>query len=312
MPLFQDDLALGLTLLLLGVVLSGVALSYRFVRAQSAEIPNADWHGLIDRRAEIGLRLQEAAKSFKDEPPTELLPAPAPDDEAWPAVMKAYAARKDEQLLEAAEEAMAARPADAEPHLMLSLALLCNGDIDAAASEHAKAAELGAAGALFDVTACFIEIDEYLQVLARGKDPTELLSPIELLALEMHVRLGESNDAAALWTPGVNGGLSQEQGRELVVTHFHFYYGMIDRLLDILDRSSFADGVYWVGRLAIKCGFGSEGLDLFTAVAPAMESSRQRRQLERDMATLRGEKPITEKATEPASGKKIIKLKVLN
>ena len=134
--------------------------------------------------------------------------------------------------------------------------------------------------------------------------------PAELLALDLHVRLGNSGDASALWMPG-QGDVTQEQARDFVLVHFGAYYRILDTLLDITAEEPFGDALYQVGRLAIKCGFSEDGAELLASLEESMVGSAYKKDYDRVMATLRGEKPVAEEANLE-TGRKVVKLKVLN
>ncbi len=106
-------------------------------------------------------------------------------------------------------------------------------------------------------------------------------------------------------------GVTQEQARDFVLAHFGTYYRILGELLDITAKEPFGDGLYQVGRLAIKCGFSEDGVELLASLEESMVGSVYKKEYERVMATLRGEKPVSEEGKSP-SGKKVVKLKVLN
>ncbi len=91
-----------------------------------------------------------------------------------------------------------------EARLLLAAALLAQGDVSAAAAQVVAAESLGAKGSLAVYLSGRIEIEQYIDSIAASSEAhgNELLKPAELIALDLHVRLGESGDASALWMPG--------------------------------------------------------------------------------------------------------------
>jgi hypothetical protein len=238
---------------------------------------------------------------------------PASDHEA---TQRLYALLREgafDEALDLAEQEMAAKSSDSQARLLVAHALLVKGDLAAAEAMHESASELGEASALASYLACRIELAAYLESAAEGTKnlPSDLLNPIELLALELHTKLGDKGDASALWLPGEGGEVPKEEARSFTLAHFSGYYRLLQTMLDALQKEAYADGIYLVARLALKCGFSNEGAALMLSIESEMSESYRSRDFTRDIALLRGEKPVaTEEQTK--EGRRVIKLKVLN
>mgnify|MGYP003631478522 CR=1 FL=1 len=273
-----------------------------------APAPNQDWLDLGKERraleAKLGATIVAYGPSESHEPSCS---HPKAVD-----VWEALAEGKAKQALAIAEEAMAGARENPEARLLLAAALLANGDYAAAGAQVQSSEDMGADGSLVHYLSGRIEIEQYLHSIAgsSGAHGGEALMPAELLALDLHVRLGDSGDATALWMPG-QGEVTQEQAREFVLVHFGAYYRILDKLLDITTAEPFGDGLYHVGRLAIKCGFSEDGVELLASLEDSMVGSAYKKDYDRIMATLRGEKPVTKEASLD-TGRKVVKLKVLN
>ena len=273
-----------------------------------APAPNQDWLDLGKQRktleAKLGATIVAYGPSESHEPSCS---HPKAVD-----VWEALAEGKAKQALAIAEEAMAGARENPEARLLLGAALLANGDYAAAGAQVQSSEDMGADGSLVHYLSGRIEIEQYLHSIAgsSGAHGGEALMPAELLALDLHVRLGDSGDATALWMPG-QGEVTQEQAREFVLVHFGAYYRILDKLLDITTAEPFGDGLYHVGRLAIKCGFSEDGVELLASLEDSMVGSAYKKDYDRIMATLRGEKPVAKEASLD-TGRKVVKLKVLN
>ncbi len=273
-----------------------------------APAPNQDWLDLAKQRraleAKLGATIVAYGPSESHEPSC---PHPKAGD-----IWEALAEGKAKHALELAEEAMTTDRENPEARLLLAAALLANEDYAAAGAQVQVSEDMGAEGSLVSYLSGRIEIEQYLHSIAgsSGTHGGELLMPAELLALDLHVRLGDSGDASALWMPG-QGEVSQEQAREFVLVHFGAYYRILDKLLDVTTKEPFGDGLYHVGRLAIKCGFSEDGAELLASLEDSMVGSAYKKNYDRVMATLRGEKPIVKEANLDA-GRKVVKLNVLN
>ncbi len=269
---------------------------------------NQDWLDLAKQRkaleAKLGATIVAYGPSESHEPSCS---HPKAAD-----VWELLADGKAKQALEIAEEAMATARENPDARLLLAAALLANGDYAAAGAQVQSSEDMGADSALMHYLSGRIEIEQYLHSIAgsSGTHGGEVLMPAELLALDLHVRLGDSGDASALWMPG-QGEVTQEQAREFVLVHFGAYYRILDKLLDITKQEPFGDGLYHVGRLAMKCGFSEDGAELLASLEDSMVGSAHKKDYDRVMATLRGEKPVAKEANLD-SGRKVVKLKVLN
>jgi hypothetical protein len=215
------------------------------------------------------------------------------------------------EALEMAEQEMATDRSNAQARLLLAHALLANSDLVAAESMRDSAAALGDASAYSVYLASRIELSSYLETASEGSkvSPQDLLTPIELLALELHTKLGDKGDASALWLPGEGGEVPKEEAREFTISHFSGYYRLLRAMLTSLQEEAFGDGLYFLGRLAIKCGFSKDGAALMLLIDDAMAASELKRNYLRDLALLRGERPLANE--ERKEGKRVIKLKVL-
>ncbi len=277
-------------------------------RRHLADEPNQDWLDLARQRVAALSKLQATIGSYG---PSESH-QPACDHERADEVWQALERGNINKALEIAEVAMATRRDNPEARLLLAAALLAQGHYLAADAQVVAAESLGAKGSAAVYLSGRIEIERYIESIGASSATLggELLMPAELLALDLHVRLGENGDASALWMPG-QGEVTQEQARDFVLAHFGAYYRILSELLDITVKEPFGDGLYQVGRLAIKCGFSEDGAKLLASLEESMVGSAYKKQYDRVMATLRGEKPVSEKVKSP-SGKKVVKLKVLN
>ncbi len=273
-----------------------------------ADAPNQDWLDLADQRRSVESKLHATIGGYGPSESHE----PACEHECADDVWEALENDNPSKALQIAEEAMAKQRENSEARLLLAAALLANGDFVAAGAQVHTAQELGNRSPLAVYLSGRIEIEQYLESIAPsgGSHSGALLMPAELLALDLHVRLGDSGDASALWMPG-QGEVTQEQAREFVLVHFGAYYRILNDLLDVTRTEPFGDGLYEVGRLAIKCGFSEDGAELLASLEESIVGSAHKKNYDRIMATLRGEKPVAEE-TQSASGKKVVKLKVLN
>jgi hypothetical protein len=272
---------------------------------------NQSWRNLGRERGKTLSLLQDFIDGERAEVPAVCAP---PCDH--PDAAKVYSALQKQAPKEAlalAEEAMASDATGADARLLLSLVLLGQGDFDAAAAQLQSARKMGAGGAFADYLDSRIELEGYLRNAADGGKGSNntLLMPIELLALELHVRLGDSGDATALWLPGQGGEISKEEAREFVIAHFTGYYRLIRTILESLHGEESADGIYLLARLALKCGFSEEGAALLSPLEEVMAGSEQHKAYQRDMGLLRGERQVASEASTD-DGRKVIKLKVLN
>lgn len=298
-------LLLGVGLILL------VWISMLATRHLSASSENDDWRDLQRTRVRVEGQLRDflGARSGEDpqaaEPPN--LHAEAAD------VYGLLHANKLEEAVSRAELAMAQDTRDADARLLLAAALRAQGDLAAAASQLQAAESLGAKGSLCDYLQAQVEIEQYLEG-AGSKSNNALLMPVEMLALELHTRLGDNGDASALWMPGEGaegGEVSKEEARDFVLAHFRGYYRLLEGLIASQQQTEYSDSLYLLARLAIKCGFSEPGGQLLLSLGEAMRKSSQHKSYLRDLSLLRGEKPVVKEETR-AAGKKIIKLKVLN
>ncbi len=269
---------------------------------------NTDWVRLGEQRRAVAEKLRSTMVAYGPSESHE----PSCDHPVADTVWDALANGDKASALQAAEEAMATDRKNPQARLLLAAALLANQDYSAADSQVLAAVDLGATGSMVEYLSGRIEIEQYLDSIAAssGSHGGEVLMPAELLALDLHVRLGDNGDASALWMPG-QGEVSQEQAREFVLVHFGAYYRILNTLLDITATEPFGDGLYHVGRLAIKSGFSEEGAELLASLEDSMVGSAFKNNYDRIMATLRGEKPVVKEANLD-SGRKVVKLKVLN
>ncbi len=276
-----------------------------------AQPANQDWLDLAAQRRALEAKLGEIVVAYGPSESHE----PACDHPAADGVWEALENGSSEKALELAELAMAKDRESSEARLLLASALLAKGDYQAADAQVGAAQKLGNASPHATYLAGRLEIEQYLHSIAPGQGAHRgaLLMPAELLALDLHVRLGDSGDASALWMPG-QGEVTQDQAREFVLVHFGAYYRILDALLDATEAEPFGDGLYEVGRLALKCGFSETGAELLSSLEDSMVGSAYKKDYDLVMATLRGETPPTPVAKEErsASGKKVVKLKVLN
>lgn len=272
---------------------------------------NQSWLNLSKQRATTLKALEAFIDADRDAAPTAC--APPCDHPGAEEVYQALCEGNAKQALELAEGAMASDAKSAEARLLLSLALVGNRDLSAAGAQLESARTMGARGAFADYLESRIEIEQYLQNAADSSKGSSksLLMPIELLALELHVRLGDSGDASALWLPGEGGEVSKEDAREFVIAHFSGYYRLIQTMIECLRSEDFADGLYLLARLVLKSGFSEEGAGLLLPLEEVMAGSEQHKAYQRDMGLLRGEREVaTESSTD--DGRKVIKLNVLN
>lgn len=274
------------------------------------------WLTLKEQRATTLAALQAFLDSRPSKPENAENPLPVATHCGHSRCEEFYAALQrttTAQALAIAEEAMTTESDSADARLLLSHALLVSADLEAAGAQHESAIKLGAKGGLATYLSARIEIAEYLQSAAEGSKASanSLLMPIELLALELHDRLAESGDVSALWLPGQGGEVSKEDAREFMFAHFTGYYRLAQTMIESLRTEPYADGIYLLGRLSLKCGFSSEGTALLLSIEEFMAESYQHKAYLRDMALLRGERQVATEAST-SDGRKIIKLKVLN
>lgn len=269
---------------------------------------NQDWLDLAKQRDAVASKLHSTIVALGPSESHE----PACDHERSDEVWEALAEGKREAALQIAEEEMAKNRDNPEARLLLAAALLAQQDYAAAGAQLQAGEDLGAEGPMVKYLSGRIEVEQYLDSIAAssGAHGGELLMPAEVLALDLHVRLGQSGDASALWMPG-QGEVTQEQAREFVLVHFGAYYRILGDLLDLVAVEPFGDALFHLGRMAIKCGFSEDGAELLASLEDSMIGSAYQKNYELTMATLRGEKPVA-KETKLETGKKVVKLKVLN
>jgi len=273
-----------------------------------APAKNADWEALGATRDTIAAALQGDLPPITADTPHKPPCTHPKTREVWDALAKG----NSDAALECAEMAMATDRENSEVRLLLAVALLANRDFAAAGAQLETGQELGAHGPLARYLAGRIEIEQYLDSLSESASAREgtVMMPAELLALDLHVRLGSSGDASALWMPG-QGEVSQEEAREFVLVHFSAYYRVLGVLLDLMKAEPFLDGMYHLGRMALKCGFSEEGGALLLSLEGRMQDSEFSLSYKQLMALLRGEKPVATE-TKLSSGRKVVKLNILN
>ncbi|MCP4444654.1 MAG: hypothetical protein GY811_04815 [Myxococcales bacterium] len=269
---------------------------------------NQDWIDLAKQRETLRKKLRRTMVSLGPSQSHE----PHCDHKSADAMWEALSVGNVDRGLQIAEEAMAADPANAQGRLLLAAALLAHEDYEAAQSQVHAAEGLGARGSMLGYLAGCIEIGRYVDSIAASSTGHEgnILVPVELLALDLHVRLGDGGDASALWIPE-QGEVTQEQAREFVLVHFGTYYRILDELLDIIAKEQFGDGLFLFARLAIRCGFSEDGAEILMSLEESIVRSAHKNNYDLIMATLRGERPMV-KGAKLDSGQRVVKLNVLN
>jgi hypothetical protein len=272
---------------------------------------NPSWLDLAAQRERSLVTLQGFVERCEAGPTRPC--TPPSEHEATQKLYELLRAGEVASALDLAEQQMAADAGKSQARLLLAHALLVKGDLDAAESMHASASDLGDASAYAVYLACRIELAAYLQSASDGTKnlPTDLLNPIELLALELHTKLGDKGDASALWLPGEGGEVPKEEARAFTLAHFSGYYRLLQTMLDSVGDAEYADGIYLVARLALKCGFSKEGAALMLSIESEMTESYRSKSFSRDIAILRGEKQVAQEE-QTKEGRRVIKLKVLN
>ena len=246
------------------LVFIGWASTIAFRRIQSEKNPS--WQELSDRRQQSRVRLQAFVEEF--DPDSALACAAVSVHKDSASLYALLKSGKLEEGLEMAEQKMAASRSDGGARLLLAHALLAKGDLAAAEAMQESASVLDQPSAYGTYLASRIELASYLKNAAEGSksSPNDLLTPIELLALELHTKLGDKGDASALWLPGEGGEVPKEEARAFTLAHFSGYYRLLDTTLDSLGGAPFADGIYLLARLAMKCGFSEEGAALMLCI----------------------------------------------
>ncbi len=274
--------------------------------AELREEEHPEWKALNAQRLSTEEALQKYTQSCTIPDRVHPTSSHPVSEEIWESIDKGELG----EALALAEEAMALGRNNSEARLLLALTLLEQGDYDAASAQLQAGETLGAKGPFLDYLNSRVEVAQYLQSIAESAPQSDnaILMPVELLALELHLRLGDSNDAAALWMPGQDTEISQEEARSFVVAHFSGYYRLVGTLIKSSQQEACGDGHYFLARLALKCGFSKEGGSLLQSLKSQMSENRNYR---RDLAILHGETPLTTQSVS-ASGKKKIKLNVLN
>ena len=272
---------------------------------------NPAWAEISRQRLQVEAELKRFVESQKDQIPQTC--SPACDHPQTPELWQALRTRDSSRALAIAEQAVSEASANPQARLLLSMALLSRRDLDAAAAQLATAVELGARDALADYLGAKIEIEQYLDSITGGsRDSTNaILMPVEILAIELHVRFNTAGDTSALWLPGHDKELSQEEAREFVVAHFTDYYRLLSSTLASLGTEVYADGVYHLARLAFKCGFSEEGSALLLPLEEVMKNSAVHSDYRRDLALLQGKRSVVSESTGKG-GKQVIKLNVLS
>jgi tetratricopeptide (TPR) repeat protein len=172
-----------------------------------------------------------------------------------------------------AEARVAASPDDGRARALLAHALLERGDVEAAAAEAARAAELGGGGA----PALVVEGRAAAAAAARaaGVDPLApgpLLAPGELAILQRERARRQAGES----TPAP------------VAAHLRRYHHALDRLLAALElEPDRLDALHEAGRLAIKVGLIDEGRALLERLEPLAAGTPAEAGLRRDLAQLR-------------------------
>ncbi len=297
-------LAIALLLVFVGW---GSTVAFRSLQQEK----NTSWVKLGEQREESLGALQSFVSRFNSD--LGIPCAPKSDHETTQRLYQLLRTSSLDEALELAEQEMAAHGSDSQARLLLAHTLLVKGDLAAAEAMYESASKLGQASAYAVYLASRIELAAYLQSATEGTKilPSDLLTPIELLALELHTKLGDKGDASALWLPGDGGEVPKEEAREFTLAHFSGYYRLLQTMLDALSDEAYADGIYLVARLALKCGFSKEGAALMLSIESEMSQSYRRKSFARDLATLRGEKQLAA-IEQDNKGRRVIKLKVLS
>ncbi len=289
-------------------------ISVLATRHLRADDENADWRQLQRTREQVLAELQEFLRALPSQAPDAAHPPNAHASAAE--IYGLINAGKSEEAIAKAELVMAKEAQDPWARMLLVAALRSHGDHGAASAQLGAAEKLGASGSLFAYLETQLEIEQYLA--GAGKSPQNaILVPIEMLALELHTRLGSTGDASALWLPGEGGQsgdggeVSRDEARDFVLAHFGGYYRLIRTMIASQREEEYSDALYLLARLAIKCGFSEEGGGLLMSLEEAMKHSALHKSYLRDLGLLRGEKPIAKEESK-SDGKKVIKLKVLN
>jgi len=253
-------------------------------------------------------------------------PNPPVDRQAVPAHPRAAAveakllAKNPRSALAEAERAITDDPQNAFAHLLLARALVHCDELEAAAGEVVRSRELGADGAMLDYLEGRVE---HLLVLRKTNATApevqqspipSLVTPFELLVLQLEKQRRVSDKAAAVWLASLGDqSLDHDEIVELVVAHFSSYFGSLEKLCAAVEAEpGFAEALYHLARLTIKVGFVELGHKLFDAIEPLMDQNPERFYFDRDLAQLRDEdEDVAWLPTVDNAGGRRIKLKVL-
>jgi hypothetical protein len=305
-------ITIGIAVLVI-VVAIAVATSL-YMRTAPSSLPEA----LMERKLRVRERVEAIFASIPSSAPIN--GQGLPSHPRATAVEARLLAKNPRSALAEAERAIADDPQNANATILLARALVHCDELEAAASQVVRARDLGGDGPMLDYLEGRVE---HLLVLRKTNASARevqdspipsLVTPFELLVLQLEKQRRVSDKAAAVWLASLgNTSLDHDQIVELVVAHFDSYFSSLEKLCDAVEAApGFAEALYHLARLTIKVGFIELGRKLFDAIEPLMDENPERFYYDRDISQLRDEnEQVTWMPTVDDAGGRRIKLKIL-
>ena len=262
---------------------------------------------------QLDVRVRAVAKRFTDA--TITTPVDESDDAhrtAAAAIDAALCASDLDGALAIAESALSAAKADAGAQVQLAYVLIASGEPRAAAEAIERARAIGATGPMIDFVVGRAQHLAYEQAAGATGPVPPLVTAVDLLALTLG--RGE-NKPTWLHSPSSDHALTDEQIRELLTQHATTSRAVLESLLEVCEaRPGLVDAVYFLARVAIKCGLVAQGRELLEAAAPRMIGRPDHGTCIRDLVALEDPEAALSQLKLPAtpkSAKRSVKLRVL-